>query len=78
MLFLLNTPNSNVTCNQLCLKAPRIAIILRRSSLLMIIFKDLKASEILRKSGLCPVLQNNDSCRYVVRVWPNYACCFVR
>ena len=48
------------------------------STLLMIIFKEPKTPEMLRNSSLGPALQNNDSCRYGIRVCPNYACFFVR
>jgi len=43
----------------------------------MVIFKEPKTPEMLRNSGLGLALQNNDSCRYGIRVWLNYACCFV-
>jgi len=44
----------------------------------MIIFKEPKAPEMLINFGLGLALQNNDYCRYGIRVWPHYACCFVR
>jgi hypothetical protein len=69
MLLLLNNPNSNVACSELCLKAPRTGIIFgRRSPLLMIIFKEPKTPEMLRNSDLGLALQNNDSCKYGIRV----------